>query len=753
MSKGAAPRRPRQAPPAPRPAAPQEITRRDVLVQAAIVFAVAIAARGLHFWAMRNSVFFEVLVCDGLTYDAWGRRLADGDWIGNEVFYQTPLYPYFLGLTYALVGHSLWAVRLIQALLGAIACMFAARAGSAWFSHRVGWVSGLLLAVYPPAIFFDGIFQKASLDLFFMTGILWATGAAQLRPRLGTFAVAGLLLGGMTLNRENAVLLVPLLLVWALWLSWTERPVLRVKRCAALLLGLAAVLLPVGWRNYYVGGQFLLTTSQMGPNFYIGNHVGASGLYEPLRPGRGDPMFESLDARLLAEQAEGRKLSASEVSNYWMRRSWQDISTDPAGWLGLLARKWFLTWNTLEIIDAESIRTHQNESPPLRALGWLWHFGVLVPLAVAGVWLTRKRWRELWLLYAILLTFAFAVALFFVFGRYRYPLVPLAMLLAAGGIVEAASLWARRATEKSRELAIAAGAALIAAVFCNWPLPGLYNDEVSYITTATTLMDNQRADNALALLEKALQYNPESVDALCNSGVAAVSLRRFEDAERFYARALRINPKFALAHHGLAEVYRQQGKLDDARREWQQALELDPQLAVSYRAMGSAEVAAGNPNRAIPLLLKSLEFEPQSVMARVELATAYVAVGKPELAREQLTQLVGKWPRVREANNLAWILAASPDPALRNAEEALRLAQFACEATENKMPDLLDTLAVAQANAGDFAAAERSNQAAKRLASEAGNQALLAELQKRDALYAAKQPYRDPQLAPGKGQD
>ena len=48
---------------------------------------------------------------DARGYDAWARRLAAGDWIGTDVFYQAPLYPYFLGVVYALAGHDLLAVR------------------------------------------------------------------------------------------------------------------------------------------------------------------------------------------------------------------------------------------------------------------------------------------------------------------------------------------------------------------------------------------------------------------------------------------------------------------------------------------------------------------------------------------------------------------------------------------------------------------------------------------------------------------
>ena len=77
------------------------------------------------------------------------------------------------------------------------------------------------------------------------------------------------------------------------------------------------MLLPVAVRNYTVGGEFHLTTSQFGPNFYIGNHAGARGLYEPLVAGRGNAEAEREDATRLAEAASGRSLSPEEVSAYW----------------------------------------------------------------------------------------------------------------------------------------------------------------------------------------------------------------------------------------------------------------------------------------------------------------------------------------------------------------------------------------------------------------------------------------------------
>ena len=83
---------------------------------------------------------------------------------------------------------------------------------------------------------------------------------------------------------------------------------------ALFLAGLAIVLVPVAARNSYVGGGFYVTTSQFGPNFYIGNNPAADGTYQSLRFGRGAPEYERQDATELAERALGKRLTPAEVS-------------------------------------------------------------------------------------------------------------------------------------------------------------------------------------------------------------------------------------------------------------------------------------------------------------------------------------------------------------------------------------------------------------------------------------------------------
>ena len=197
------------------------------------------------------------------------------------------------------------------------------------------------------------------------------------------------------------------------------------------------MLLPVAARNYAVGGGFYLTTSQFGSNLFIGNNPLADGSYMSLRAGRGSPEFERLDATELAEQGSGRRLTPAEVSSYWTQRTIAFVGDQPVAWLGLLARKARLLASRIEVIDTESQESHADYSLPLRLLGPLWNFGILLPLALAGAWLLWPERRRLWPLYALAAAYAASVILFFVVARYRQPLVPFVMIFAAAGVVRA----------------------------------------------------------------------------------------------------------------------------------------------------------------------------------------------------------------------------------------------------------------------------------------------------------------------------
>src|SRR3970040_806610 len=122
---------------------------------AIIIFSWAFLLRLSYLFQIDSIPLFSHLAGDGRTYDEWGQRIAAGDWLGKRDFYKAPLYPYFLGIVQAILGHNLWLIRLLQITLGAISCAWVFLVGRKLFSREAGIAFGLILACYAPAIFFD----------------------------------------------------------------------------------------------------------------------------------------------------------------------------------------------------------------------------------------------------------------------------------------------------------------------------------------------------------------------------------------------------------------------------------------------------------------------------------------------------------------------------------------------------------------------------------------------------------------------
>src|SRR5688572_20376287 len=344
-------------------------------MHALIIFAVALTLRLIHVWQIRSSPFFDVLLGDANGYDKWAQRLAGGDWIGSQVFYQAPLYPYFLGVLYSVFGRDLLVVRIVQAVIGSASCVLLGMAGARFFSQRVGLIAGLALALWAPAIFFDGLLQKSVLDMFLVCLAMYLIARLVYPPEGGhhhthskqvvsgfsriDWIALGLTMGALALTRENALIFILVIVIWS-----AQRPLKRSlsERLVPFVIGLAVVLTPVVIRNYAIDGGLYVTTSQFGPNFYIGNNPQADGTYASIRFGRGAPEFERTDATEVAEGSVGRSLTASAVSSYWTGRALGYITGQPLDWLRLMGRKTLLLVNRSEMIDTESQESYAEWS-------------------------------------------------------------------------------------------------------------------------------------------------------------------------------------------------------------------------------------------------------------------------------------------------------------------------------------------------------------------------------------------------------
>ncbi len=604
------------------------------------VFGVALLVRLVHVWQLRRSPYFSLLMGDSRGYDEWAQRIAGGEWLGHEVFYQAPLYPYLLGIIYAVAGRHLLLVRIVQALIGSASCALLALAAARLFSRRAGIAAGLMLALYAPAIFFDGLLQKSVLDVFFVCLALWLISRsegtaeiaktaeeraendiphrAQRSPWFLLYAGLGLTMGGLALTRENALVFIVVILGWIV-VNVERRTSIaeRLKRCAVFLAGIAIILVPVAARNSYVGGGFYVTTSQFGPNLYIGNNPAADGTYQSLRFGRGAPEYERQDATELAERALRKRLTPSEVSSYWTDKAIDFATSSPGAWLSLMARKVALLWNATEMVDTESQEAYAEWSLPLRVGGLVGHFGVLVPLALFGVFVTWPLRSRIWVLYAMTLTYAASVVVFYVFARYRYPLVPLLTLFAAAGIAGAPEFISRGRPA----WAVAAVAAM--AVFCNWPmLSTALMRAVTETNVGTALQSEGRLDEALDHYHRAIAFAPEFPPAYNNLATTLRAKGQIPEAIAAYQQALRVHPDFPDAQYNLANALLQAGRPAEAIDHFRVALQTIPASVDVHNNLGIALMNQGQVEQATAEFRAALELDPDSVQSHLNLGNA-----------------------------------------------------------------------------------------------------------------------------------
>ena len=638
------------------------------------IFTVAFTLRLVYLFQIDTIPLFDHLAGDARTYYEWGQRIAAGDWLGTGVFYQAPLYPYFLGILQFFFGETLWLVRFIQITLGALSCSLIFLIGQQLFSRQAGIISGFILASYGPALFFDGLIEKSILDLFLLTVILFLIfhPGDEVNPAkwLGVGAVLGLL----ALSRENALILVLVVPCWIALSSPTVSPTARPRRIGLFFAGLTLVLMPVGLRNLAVGGEFKLTTSQLGPNFYIGNNPAADGTYNSIRGMIAEPQLEGPDAKRLAERELQRSLPPGEVSSYWLRKSFDYIRTHPLDWLSLLAKKWTLVWNAREIEDSDDFYIYRQWSSLLGVLGRLNHFGVLAPVAVVGLLLTFREWRRLWVLYAMMLALAASVAAFYVFGRYRFPLVPLLVLFAGAGLMQIARFY-----KQGRWGPLFGTIAVFCAcaIFTNWPVfefsgPGA----AGYNNLSNAYYKQGKVEEAIQTALKAIEVEPNYGVAHYNIGNLYAGQGKFALAQRYFEEALRIYPNYAEVRSNLGQLLAEQGDLQAGIEQFRRAIALNPALFRAHFNLGVALAKQGHINDADAPLREAARLMPRSAETRFYLGSVYAAQNRFDLAAQSFKnalQIDSTFAAAHES--LARVLSAQGkrEEAMEHYQEAIRL--------------------------------------------------------------------------------
>jgi len=506
-------------------------------------------------------------------------------------------------------------------------------------------VAGFVMAAYPLAIWFDGELLLEGLLTFLV--LLGFVLLLRSRDTDRHWWLPGIAFGLAALTRPNVLAFLAVLPVWL----FVEYGVRRGRRQMAgfgvreqssrhsgkaaaslpqstgaqlaqtrargksawtrllLVWGAAAlVILPVTVRNYVASRQFVPIAWQAGTNFYIGNSPESDGVTAIVPGTRADWWGGYDDVKRLAEEAAGRPLKGAEIDRYWMGRGLEFWSKQPGKALGLLLRKTFLWFAGYEVGNASDLYSVKRYSFINRLLlnsrFLKFPFGVLLPLALAGVWLFRRQWRRFLPLYLFAGAYSLSFIVFFVTSRYRTPMVPIVAILAAIGLVGlirrdmtvmtlGAGSAALRPGNSDRVPRTRHGIALViviaALLLFNANLAGAGRQaslDQSHFAAALGLRKQGRSAEALAEVRQALMHD-SATNVLALEAALLQSRGDFEGAERAARAAVRLHPSDAEAYGAMGNVQAAAGRLDSAAVYFEKVLERDPYSLQAWNNLGN----------------------------------------------------------------------------------------------------------------------------------------------------------------------
>jgi len=544
---------------------------------------------------------------DALAYDQWAQDIAQGHLWHGRAFYQSPLFPYILGLLYAIFGHSLWIPSLFNAVIGAATCVLLSFITFEIFGAAAAIATGILAAFYTPFIFYTAPVMKEPLVLFLFTLFVFIAYRALKTNSLKLYIWSGICLGICAIARGNVLLLAPVVPC----LLYFERKPLRFKHSAVFVLGIALAILPVTLHNAIASHDFVLLTYQGGFNAYIGHGPAATGTSYVFPSGvTSNPAEEEFDVARIAVADVGHPLQPSEVSGWWAKKALDYALENPRHEWRLLIDKVIAFWSNNEPFDNYNMPFIEKHFDMI--VSWpLPCFGLIVGLAVFAVLLSRREQRND-IRFFLSLTFAYMLTLlpFYMTDRYRLPVLVFLLPLAGAAVPAAMRCFKEK---QFRRLGMVAAAAIVVFGLTLWPVSADSKDEAFNWGTLCSIYEDQGYHiPAIWALDNAVVINPHNVgaDAWIKTAEAMDHLGRRQEAEDLLENTTKSYPQDGSLWYNFGRMKFIDGDYAAAFAAFQKTIELTPTFALGYRGLAAIYDHYGDRPKAIDITRQGLAIDP-----------------------------------------------------------------------------------------------------------------------------------------------
>ena len=581
------------------------------------------------------------------------------------------------------------------------------------FGKKPAIIFAVLVSTYWLFIYFEGELLDTALSVTLSLAVIYALCLWCEKIKFHYVFLSGVLLGVSALIRPNILLFAPLVFIWTLWVLHRRKKKTSIAATwLGFTFGAALLVLPVTIRNYVIGHDKVLISSNLGINLYIGNNETSSGTCAAL-PGikelTGLDEWTCFDYPLIVrgvEQTTGKKMKYSEVSSYYSKKASDYILNHKLKMLKLLAVKTAQFWGPTELPNNKELYLEKLNS---RTFRYMPGFPMALSLGLVGIIqlflfrrnkrklednepytdaadiiITEKQYEMSVLIILFVVSYFISVLPFFIVGRFRVPVIPFLFLFGGYGLYRTGKMFSSR-----NFLGAAIWIIVYIAIYLLGSIqiiPFNHNESEWHLRRANCYRLAQK--NYLALEEciKAVKLNPYLEKGQHRLADLLFQKKDYAGAIEHYNLALQIDPDQFDSHYNLALAYKSSGHIDAAIDQYVEALKIRPDYTNARRRLAVDLLNQSRYDEAIAQFKELIKQNPSQAELYNSLAIALKSNGLIDEAIENYKTAIKIDPNYYQAyNNLGntMLVQNKFDDAISYYRQALKIKPDYTDAQRN----------------------------------------------------------------------